>query len=170
MEMDHHAIHTVLCPHLPSLRNPAPVAGSSEERERRRLSLEQLQIELAEAASGSASNFLLLGQYELAMPAALQSLRFGVAVHGGNSPRLVTAYLQLGEASVGLGKLQQSEEYLALARWLVLKNADTAPTLRSRMHRFMGRLLQEQGRSEVPFCSFYHMFDSPVADSCGSPY
>ena len=111
-DIDSRAIHTTLCPHLPPLRNPPPVAGSTEERQKKKKELEQLQVDLSETAISYATNFLISGQFELAMPAALQALRLGVNVFGANSSRLVPAYLQLGEASVGLGKLQQAEEYL----------------------------------------------------------
>ena len=44
---------------------------------------------------------LFESQHERAIPAALQSLRFAIDVHGLASIELVISYLILGEASIG---------------------------------------------------------------------
>lgn len=83
--------------------------------------MQKLELELAELAYNTAARYLLSNECELAVAAALQALRFRADLHGSGSSQLVPAYLQLGEASAGLNKLSQAEEYLAIARWLVLK-------------------------------------------------
>lgn len=155
-DCDWRSFHQTICSHLPGLRNPAPLAGSTEERSRRKQQTERLQADLAHAASAAASGFLLSGDFDLAIPAALHCLRLTVAVHGNNSPELVPAYLQLGEASVGLNRLGQAEEYLALARWLVLKHPSTPVLLQARLHRLTGRLQQEQGKVESAIREYAH--------------
>jgi hypothetical protein len=44
---------------------------------------------------------LVTGQYEYAVPGALQSLRFSVDVYGHGRIELVPAYLLLAEANLG---------------------------------------------------------------------
>lgn len=56
------------------------------------------------------------GHYKLAMPAALHSLRFAIALHGPNDIEVVPSYLLLGEASIGMvGK----SERVCLAMFLM---------------------------------------------------
>eukprot|EP00698_Gefionella_okellyi_P018115 TRINITY_DN5406_c0_g1_i1.p1 TRINITY_DN5406_c0_g1~~TRINITY_DN5406_c0_g1_i1.p1 ORF type:complete len:352 (+),score=41.51 TRINITY_DN5406_c0_g1_i1:44-1099(+) len=169
-DLDWRAVHEAICSELPPLRAAAPLAGSTEERSRRKLEAEKLQTDLADLASLAASRFLLTGDHELAVPAALQALRFRVAVHGQSSAHLVPAYLQLGEASAGLDRLAQAEEYLALARWLILKDSTVSAVLRARMHRLVGRLHQLQGRFEQASREHAHgVFWASTADGPRSP-
>ncbi len=51
-----------------------------------------------------------------------------------------TIYLLLGEASTGLSRYQQAEEYLSLAKYAILKKPDCSYSLRSQLHRNFGRL------------------------------
>jgi tetratricopeptide (TPR) repeat protein len=61
---------------------------------------------------------------------------------------LVPSYLLLGEASIGLSRFQQAEEYLSLAKYAVLKKPDCSHSLRSQLHRNFGRLYASQGKFE----------------------
>ena len=49
----------------------------------------------------TGQRLLFEGQHEQAVPAAMQSLRFSIAIHGLSSIELVPSYLILGEASIG---------------------------------------------------------------------
>jgi len=91
------------------------------------------------------SKLLFEGAHEAAVPAALQALRFSIAVYGLSSVELVPAYLVLGEASIGLGRLSQAEEYLSQARWTVLKTPDCDAAIKSKMYRICGLLQAAKG-------------------------
>ncbi len=49
----------------------------------------------------TGQKLLFEGKHEQAVPAAMQSLRFAIQVHGLASIELVPSYLILGEASIG---------------------------------------------------------------------
>ena len=49
----------------------------------------------------TGQKLLFEGKHEQAIPAAMQSLRFAIQVHGLASIELVPSYLILGEASIG---------------------------------------------------------------------
>lgn len=49
----------------------------------------------------TGQKLLFEGRHEQAVPAAMQSLRFAIDVHGLASIELVPSYLILGEASIG---------------------------------------------------------------------
>ena len=50
----------------------------------------------------TGQKLLFEGRHEQAVPAAMQSLRFAIDVHGLASIELVPSYLILGEASIGM--------------------------------------------------------------------
>jgi len=53
---------------------------------------------------------LVSSQYSLAIPGAVQSLKFLREIFGEGSVESVPPYLLLAEANLGLGKFQQAEE------------------------------------------------------------
>ncbi len=59
------------------------------------------QHALIDLCKNEASKFLVKGQYEFAIPGALQSLRFSIDVYGQGRIELVPAYLLLAEANLG---------------------------------------------------------------------
>lgn len=58
------------------------------------------------------------------IPGAVQSLRFSTQVFGDGAIEIVHAYLLLAEANLGLRRYKQTEEFLGMANWSVLKNPD----------------------------------------------
>uniref|UniRef100_A0A1I8F337 Sec23_trunk domain-containing protein n=1 Tax=Macrostomum lignano TaxID=282301 RepID=A0A1I8F337_9PLAT len=60
----------------------------------------------------TGQKLLFENHFEEAVPAALQSLKFAIDVHGSSSVELVPSYLILGEASIGLQRLSQAEDGL----------------------------------------------------------
>lgn len=98
-------------------------------------------------AKTEAAKHLNESQYELAIPAALQALKFSVELWGPGSIELVPSYLLLGEASIGLGRLRQAEEYLALAKYAILKKPDCSYLIRSQLHRNFGKLYAKEGKN-----------------------
>lgn len=78
----------------------------------------------------------------------MQSLRFSIEVYGLASIELVPSYLILGEASIGLGRLAQAEEYLSQAQWTVLKTPSCSDAIRSKLYRNLGLLYAAKGEYE----------------------
>nr|KAJ3421451.1 Zinc finger MYND domain-containing protein 12 [Polyrhizophydium stewartii] len=144
--IDSRGIHEKICQLLIPLRTPVAVLGSEEERAHREKQTKARQ-------------------YDLAIPAALQALRFSMDVSGPSSIDLVPSYLLLGEASIGTHRLaltianeqltsnaaglkqyKQAEDYLSLAKWAILKAEHCENHVRSQLHRNFGLLYASQGR------------------------
>ncbi|KAJ3275864.1 Zinc finger MYND domain-containing protein 12 [Terramyces sp. JEL0728] len=103
-------------------------------------------MELLRVSKQQSYRYLFEGQYELAIPAALQSLRFSMALSGDNPINLVPSYLILGEASIGMKRYYEAENYLSLAKWAILKSDDCANDIKSQLHRNFGQLYAAQGQ------------------------
>lgn len=80
------------------------------------------------------------------IPGALQCLQFSKQVYGDGSIDIVPAYLLLAEANLGLGRYHHVEEFLAMAKWGVVKTPDCSNTIRSKLHRNFGKLYASQGK------------------------
>ncbi|XP_076807443.1 zinc finger MYND domain-containing protein 12-like [Clavelina lepadiformis] len=137
-----------LCQLLIPLEGSLPFMSSSEEREIRRKDLVYRQKSMMDLTRIISRKLLFEGKHNQAVPAAIQSLRFSIDVHGLNSVNLVPSYLILGEASIGLGKLSQADEYLAQAEWTVLKALDATDENKSNLYRNIGLLHAAKGDYE----------------------
>ena len=104
------------------LIQPAPIVGTQEERNRRANNIVLSKRSLIEFCLNESSNLLSVHKYKLAFPAAIQALKFCKEVDGEKSVSMVEPYLQLSQASLGLKQLNKAEEYLSLARWIVLNS------------------------------------------------
>jgi len=138
-------IHEKICPYLKFLRQPAPFLPSEEERVARDMEMLKQKRHLIDLTRTTGQKLLFEGKHDQAVPAAMQSLRFSIDVHGIASIELVPSYLILGEASIGLGRLSQAEEYLAQAEWTVLKTPEVSSAIKSRLHRNLGLLYAAKG-------------------------
>ncbi|XP_063143811.1 zinc finger MYND domain-containing protein 12 isoform X5 [Rattus norvegicus] len=134
------SIHAKICQLLIPLRTSMPFFNSEEERQHGLQQLQRRQEHLIEFCYTVAQKYLFEGRHEDAVPAALHSLRFRMNVHGLSSVELVPAYLLLAEASLGLGRIVQAEEYLSQAQWTVLKSTDCSNATHSLLHRNLGLL------------------------------
>ncbi|XP_010860961.1 PREDICTED: zinc finger MYND domain-containing protein 12 isoform X2 [Bison bison bison] len=134
------SIHEKICQLLIPLRTSMPFYTSEEERQHGLQQLQQRQKHLIELCYTVAQKYIFEGKHEDAVPAALHSLRFRMNVHGLNSVELVPAYLLLAEASLGLGRVVQAEEYLSQAQWTVLKSTECSYAIHSLLHRNLGLL------------------------------
>lgn len=105
-------IHVKICQLLVPLRTPSKVLGSEEERNRREKMTKKTKVQphrnwlnlkhtLLELSRLEAQKHLHEGQFELSIPAALQSLRFSIELYGPGTVDLVPSYLLLGEGSIG---------------------------------------------------------------------
>ncbi|KAJ3307146.1 Zinc finger MYND domain-containing protein 12 [Kappamyces sp. JEL0829] len=141
---DFNGIHQLICTQLIPLRNPDAILGSEEERAEQHIQLQKQRAELLRISQQQAYKFLFEGQFELAIPAALQSLRFSMKIYGNKSVELVPSYLILGEASIGLKKYREAEDYLSLAKWAILQSQSCNDTLMAKLHRNFGQLYAAQ--------------------------
>jgi len=144
--IDWNGIHAKICQLLAPLRTPPTMLGSEEERTRKKKLERMNQFSLMELTRQEALKLLHEGHFDLAIPAALQSLRFSIDYFGQNSIDLVPSYLLLGEACVGLSRYKQAEEYLSLAKWAVLKQPSCSNSLKSNLYRNFGKLYGSQGK------------------------
>ena len=110
------------------------------------LTVQMSQHALIDLTKNEAQKHLVMGQYELAIPGALQSLRFSMEVYGSGRIELVPAYLLLAESNLGLKRYKVAEEFLLYANWSVLKNPDCSNELKSQLYRNFGKLYASQGR------------------------
>ncbi|XP_013363218.1 PREDICTED: zinc finger MYND domain-containing protein 12 isoform X4 [Chinchilla lanigera] len=145
---DWRSIHEKICQLLIPLRTSMPFYNSEEERQHGLQQLHQRQKHLIEFCYMVAQKYLFEGKHEDAVPAALHSLRFRMAMHGLSSVELVPAYLLLAEASLGLGRIVQAEEYLSQAQWTVLKSTECSNATYSLLHRNLGLLYMAKGNYE----------------------
>ncbi|XP_038062020.1 zinc finger MYND domain-containing protein 12-like [Patiria miniata] len=150
-------IHEKICQLLIPLRTPQLSFLSSEEQRRKKeQDLLLRQRNMIDLTRTTGQKLLFEGKHEQAVPAAMQSLRFSIDVHGLDSIELVPSYLILAEASIGLHKLSQAEEYLAQAQWTVLKTPDCSSAIKSKLARNLGLLYAAQGNYEE---SLRHLAD-----------
>ncbi|PAA48206.1 hypothetical protein BOX15_Mlig008343g2 [Macrostomum lignano] len=133
-------IHAKICDELAVLRKPVPFLTSEKDRREKREELIQQQLRMIVITRTTGQKLLFENHFEEAVPAALQSLKFAIDVHGSSSVELVPSYLILGEASIGLQRLSQAEEYLSQAQWTVLKTDNPSNAIKSQLHRNLGLL------------------------------
>ncbi|KAG5191096.1 hypothetical protein JKP88DRAFT_160308 [Tribonema minus] len=172
-----HGIMRRISPLVGPLRNPAPIIGSKEERERKALVVEMSKKALVDLCQQEASKFLTQGNYELAVPGAIQAiaLAFAQDAYGAQSLEMVPAYLLLSQANLGLARLQSAEEFLSLANWVVLRNPDCSSAVRSQLHQNFGKLYRAQGKldkalqelSSHVYCSSVEVGPEHISTSAG---
>ncbi|KAM4872214.1 zinc finger MYND domain-containing protein 12 isoform 3-T3 [Thomomys bottae] len=156
------SIHEKICQLLIPLRTSMPFFNSEEERQHGLQQLQQRQ-HLIEFCYTVAQKYIFEGKHEVAVPAALHSLRFRRNVHGLSSVELVPAYLLLAEASLGMGRTVQAEEYLSQAQWTVLKSTDCSNATHSLLHRNLGLLYIAKKNFEE---ARYHLANDIYYASC----
>lgn len=140
-----------------------PFYNSEEERQHGLQQLQRRQKHLIEFCYTVAQKYLFEGRHEDAVPAALHSLRFRMNVYGLSSVELVPAYLLLAEASLGLGRIVQAEEYLSQAQWTVLKSTECPNATYSLLHRNLGLLFMAKENYEE---ARYHLANDIYFASC----
>lgn len=138
-----------ICQLLIPLRTQNSALGSEEERTRRKATTRESQLNLLELTRQEALKLLHEGQFEIAIPAALQSLKLSLDYYGNGALELVPAYLLLGEASIGLGRYNQAETYLSAAKWAVLKQPECPNRIKSQLHRIFGQLYAAVGNHDL---------------------
>lgn len=145
-DIDWRGIRNLIAQDIVVLRERPHVIGSEEEREKRNEELKTIRKELLDLCTETAQKFLVQGKYELAVPGALQSLKFAIELYGNEAAELVPSYLLLAEANLGLRRLKIAEEFLSLANWNLLKHDEEGKHLMSNLQRNFGRLYGAQQR------------------------
>jgi tetratricopeptide (TPR) repeat protein len=91
---------------------------------------------------------------QLAVPAAIQALKFTKEIEGDHSISMVEPYLHLAQASLGIKQFHKAEEYLSLAQWIVLNKQDCSFRLKSKLHMLIGRTKTSLGQFEEAKAEF----------------
>ncbi|CAH8873835.1 unnamed protein product [Trichobilharzia szidati] len=133
-----------------SLRKPAPFIVSTDERKKKKEEIQDKNVDMVSLTQLIGQKLLFQGKPEEAVPAALQCLKFTADAYGLASVELVSPYLILAESSIGLGRLNQAETYLAQAQWTILKTQhECSNGIRSQLHRKLGLLYAAKGDYEL---------------------
>jgi tetratricopeptide (TPR) repeat protein len=134
---------------LSPLLQPLPMVGTQEERNRRTTNTVLSKRSLVEYCLSESSSLLSVQKYQLAFPAAIQALKFCKEIDGEKALSLVEPYLHLSQAALGMRQLKKAEEYLALARWIVLNHDDCSDKIRSRLYTLKGRVGTAEGNFDT---------------------
>ncbi|CEL93868.1 unnamed protein product [Vitrella brassicaformis CCMP3155] len=145
-EQDWRGILHLIGQDLTLLRSKPKMIGSEEERQKREKELRAIRKEVLDLCTETAQKFLVQGNYQLAVPGALHSLKLAIATYGSEALELVPSYLLLAEANLGLRRLKVAEEFLSLANWSLVKHPEAGPALMSNLQRNFGRLYAAQQR------------------------
>ena len=105
------------------------VIGSEAERKRKEESLKESKLSELMYKKSEAEAHLSQGQFEAAIPVALEAMTLSVELYGKESIDVVPCYLLLAEANLGTQQLGQAEWYLSQANWAVVKSPDCSVTV-----------------------------------------
>ncbi|GFR40421.1 hypothetical protein Agub_g995 [Astrephomene gubernaculifera] len=150
-------LHTVAELHLPveSSANTQGVCllpASTVETllvDKRRIELVQpFKLALLKLASQEAARLMAAGEYELALPVALDAVQQGQALFKpAPALQLFPLYLLAAQANLGLRRAKQCEDFLALASWLAMKEPGlTTSIMKSQLSRLYGQLYAFQSK------------------------
>lgn len=162
---DRDVLHTTAELHLP-VESTAATAGitllpaSTVEQllvDKRRLELVQpFKLALLKLSSQEAARLMAAGEYELALPVALDAVQQGQALFKPSPAlQLFPLYLLAAQANLGLRRSKQCEDFLALASWLAMKEPlMTTNVMKSQLSRLYGQLYAFQGKQHDALNAF----------------
>eukprot|EP00602_Paraphysomonas_sp_CaronLab_P002222 CAMPEP_0185029050 /NCGR_PEP_ID=MMETSP1103-20130426/15131_1 /TAXON_ID=36769 /ORGANISM="Paraphysomonas bandaiensis, Strain Caron Lab Isolate" /LENGTH=367 /DNA_ID=CAMNT_0027563661 /DNA_START=129 /DNA_END=1232 /DNA_ORIENTATION=- len=139
---------------LAPLMTAAPIIGTAEERSRISKNIDLSKRSLIEFCLSEASTLLSSSKFQLAIPGAIQALKFSKEIYGDMSVEVVEPYLILAQACLGMQSSRQAEEYLALAKWIVLNDEKCSDRIKSRLHQLLGRLHSSEGNLDQAKAEF----------------
>ena len=116
--------------------------------DRRRAELVQpFRLALLKLSSQDAARLMAGGDYEAALPIALDAVRQGQDLFKPSpAVQLFPLYLLAAQANLGLKRGKACEDFLGLASWLALKEPDSCTNvMRSQLSRLFGQLRAMQG-------------------------
>mmetsp|Transcript_5282 Transcript_5282/g.11569 ORF Transcript_5282/g.11569 Transcript_5282/m.11569 type:complete len:390 (+) Transcript_5282:260-1429(+) len=117
--------------------------------DKRRLELVQpFKLALLKLASQEAARLMAAGEYEMALPVALDAVQQGQALFKPSPAlQLFPLYLLAAQANLGLRRSKPCEDFLALASWLAMKEPQlTTNIMKSQLSRLYGQLYAFQGK------------------------
>lgn len=144
-DIDFKGIHENICSMISITRAVPKQIGSEEERANRDLKINKLMNKILDISLNEARKFCFAKKYDLAFPAALQSLKTAMFLYGKGSIWIVPSYLLLGEASIGLKQIESAENYLSMAKWAVTKDGGDAYDIQAQLCRSLGLLYVSKG-------------------------
>ena len=118
------------------------------------------KLSLLKLASQEAKRYIANGDFESALPIALDVVKRGQDIYPPDpktppAVELFPMYLLAAEANMGVNRDNAAEDFLGLASWLALRDPEgVGDDLRSRCHALTGRLRQSQGRLEEAIAAF----------------
>ncbi|KAG2442496.1 hypothetical protein HXX76_002582 [Chlamydomonas incerta] len=150
-------LHTVAELHLPveSSANsqgvcllPAATVETLLVDKRRMELVQPFKLALLKLASQEAARLMAAGEYELALPVALDAVQQGQALFKpAPALQLFPLYLLAAQANLGLRRAKQCEDFLALASWLAMKEPGlTTSIMKSQLSRLYGQLYAFQSK------------------------
>lgn len=106
--------------------------------------------------SQEAARLMASGQYDKALPVALDSVKRGQALFKpGPSFQMFPLFLLAAQANLGLQQADQCENFLDLASWLAVKEPqDTTNMMKSQLSRLYGQLYALSGKYPQALQSF----------------
>uniref|UniRef100_A0A7S3JYP9 MalT-like TPR region domain-containing protein n=1 Tax=Aureoumbra lagunensis TaxID=44058 RepID=A0A7S3JYP9_9STRA len=135
-----------IAPLLGPLRKPPIVVGTEEDRARRAYAQEMSKKALVDLCVEEADKFILLGKYELAVPASLQALNLLHDLYSEGCIQSLEPLSQLAEASLGLNRHKSAEIFLGRASCCIYKHPECTNEIRSKLHRQQGKLYLAQNK------------------------
>jgi tetratricopeptide (TPR) repeat protein len=149
--------------------------GTNDERQRRDHEIKNGKRLVIDFCLKESSKLMSEDNYVLAIPAAVQALKFCKELDGDKSLSVVEPNLHLGQAFLGLKEFNKALENLSLARWIVLNNPNCSERTRSRLHMLVGRVFAAQGNFDSAkeefassvYCSSNHNGPESIATSMG---
>lgn len=145
---------------LGPLSQPAPIIGTSDERARRVKAILLSKKSLIEFCMNESARLFHDQKYQLAVPGAVQALKFSKEVFGELSVEVVLPYLLLGQISLGTKLLTEAESYLSQAKWNVMNSPHCSDRIKSRLHQLYGQLYAvrkeyDEARGEFAHSVYY---------------
>lgn len=125
--------------------------------DKRRLELVQpFRLALLKLSSQEAARLMAAGEYEAALPVALDAVQQGQALFKpAPALQLFPLYLLAAQANLGLRRSKQCEDFLALASWLAMKEPQlTSSIMKSQLSRLYGQLYAFQGKQNEALNAF----------------
>jgi len=138
-----------------TLLTPETVESLLTDRRQAEL-VQPFRLALLKLASQEAARLMAAGEYELALPVALDAVKQGQALfRPAPALQLFPLYLLAAQANLGLKRAKQCEDFLGLASWLALKEPEaTNNVMRSQLSRLFGQLYALQGKHEEALQAF----------------
>lgn len=114
------------------------------------------RLALLKLTSQEVAGLIAGGDYEAALPVALEAVKQGQSLFRRDSAvQLFPLYLLAAQANLGLQRTAQCEDFLSLASWLTLKEPESVThSMQSQLSRLYGQLFALQGRSNEALRAF----------------